>query len=157
MLEKVIRSLRSDRRFMASVYHWEVIPPRKGRYEEFPEEIDGRILAAIRAKGIDRLFSHQAQAYAEVRKGNNIVVVTPTASGKTLAYNLPVLQTLIEQLRMIHPIARRRKDGVKRYYTCGPVIGVIDVGGVKIAGRVGGDNGMGLVAAYFGNDPLAQF
>jgi DEAD/DEAH box helicase domain-containing protein len=97
MLEKVIQSLRSDRRFMGSVDHWEVIPPRKGRYQDFPQEIDRRILAAVRGKGIERLFSHQALAYAEVRKGNNVVVVTPTASGKTLAYNLPVLQTLIEQ------------------------------------------------------------
>ncbi|UCF96440.1 MAG: DEAD/DEAH box helicase [Spirochaetaceae bacterium] len=97
MLEKVIQSLRADRRFMSSVDHWQVIPARKGRYEEFPAEIDGRILAAVRAKGIQKLFSHQAQAYSEVRRGNNIVVVTPTASGKTLAYNLPVLQTLIEE------------------------------------------------------------
>jgi len=97
MLEKVIQSLRSDRRFMSSVAHWQVIPAREGRYSEFPPEIDGRILSAVRAKGIQRLFTHQYQAYTEVRRGNNIVVVTPTASGKTLAYNLPVLQTLIEE------------------------------------------------------------
>ena len=82
---------------MSSVAHWQVIPAREGRYEEFPPEIDGRILAAVRDKGIQRLFAHQYQAYAEVRRGNNIVVVTPTASGTTLAYNLPVLQTLIEE------------------------------------------------------------
>ena len=97
MLEKVIQSLRSDRRFMSCVAHWEVIPARKGRYTDFPPEIDERILTAVRAKGIERLFSHQTRAYEEVRGGKNIVVVTPTASGKTLAYNLPVLQTLIEQ------------------------------------------------------------
>jgi len=97
MLEEVIQSLRADRRFMSAVDHWEVIPAREGRYEDFPAEIDDRILAAVRSKGIERLFSHQAQAYSEVRRGNNIVVVTPTASGKTLAYNLPVLQTLVEQ------------------------------------------------------------
>jgi len=97
MIEEVIQSLRADRRFMSAVDHWEVIPAREGRYEDFPAEIDDRILAAVRSKGIERLFSHQAQAYSEVRRGNNIVVVTPTASGKTLAYNLPVLQALIEQ------------------------------------------------------------
>ena len=59
MLEKVIQSLRRDRRFMAAVDHWEVIPAREGRYAEFPAEIDGRIMAAVRAKGIERLFSHQ--------------------------------------------------------------------------------------------------
>ncbi len=97
MLEKIIQNLRADPRFMSSVAHWEVIDAREGRYESFPPEIDERILAAVRAKGIERLFSHQLRAYDEVRAGNNIVVVTPTASGKTLAYNLPVLQTLIEQ------------------------------------------------------------
>jgi DEAD/DEAH box helicase domain-containing protein len=97
MLEDLIQSLRSDPKFMASVAHWQVIPAREGRFTDFPPELDERILSALRARGIERLFSHQDKAYREVRRGANIVVVTPTASGKTLAYNLPVLQTLIEK------------------------------------------------------------
>ena len=97
MLERAIQALRDDAGFMSCVAHWEEIPQREGRYAEFPDEIDPRIRQALRAKGVERLFSHQRTAYEEVRRGHHIVVVTPTASGKTLAYNLPVLQTLLEE------------------------------------------------------------
>jgi DEAD/DEAH box helicase domain-containing protein len=96
MQEQVIHALRADREFMAAVAHWQRIPARPGRYEDFPPEIHGRIRDALARKGIRRLFTHQHRAYVEARGGQNLVVVTPTASGKTLAYNLPVLQTLME-------------------------------------------------------------
>ena len=96
MLEQAIRELRRDRAFMACVAHWEVLPARPARTVEFPPGIDGRILAALREKGVDRLYTHQAAAFAGVRAGRSVVVVTPTASGKTLAYNLPILQTMLE-------------------------------------------------------------
>jgi DEAD/DEAH box helicase domain-containing protein len=96
MLEQAIRELRRDRQFLASVAHWEVIPARPARAVDFPPEIDPRIRQALREKGVERLYVHQAAAYRSVRAGRSVVVVTPTASGKTLAYNLPVLQTLLE-------------------------------------------------------------
>ena len=96
MLEQAIRELRRDRSFMSCVAHWEVLPARPPRTVEFPPDIDGRILAALREKGVERLYTHQAAAFAAVRAGSSVVVVTPTASGKTLAYNLPILQTMLE-------------------------------------------------------------
>ena len=54
------------------------------------------LAAALAARGISRLYTHQADAYHHVRNGRHLVVVTPTASGKTLCYNLPVLQRLLE-------------------------------------------------------------
>jgi DEAD/DEAH box helicase domain-containing protein len=96
MLDRVIRSLRADGQFMANVAHWEVVPAREGRYADFPAELDPRLLAALKSKGIRRLFSHQVETFDEVRRGHSAVVVTPTASGKTLSYNLPVLQCLLE-------------------------------------------------------------
>ncbi|HEY8862571.1 MAG TPA: DEAD/DEAH box helicase [Candidatus Dormibacteraeota bacterium] len=54
------------------------------------------LVTALAARGIHRLYTHQADAYEAVRKGRHLVVVTPTASGKTLCYNLPVLQRLLE-------------------------------------------------------------
>jgi DEAD/DEAH box helicase domain-containing protein len=97
MVEEAIRSLREDPAFMRCVTHWEQLPAREGIYRDFPPEIDRRILAALRSKGIGRLFSHQETVYRRVREKQNVVVVTPTASGKTLAYNLPVLQSLLER------------------------------------------------------------
>jgi DEAD/DEAH box helicase domain-containing protein len=97
MIEEAIRSLREDPSFMRCVTHWERLPARAGSYRDFPPEIDDRILAALRRKGIERLFSHQEAVYNRVREKQNVVVVTPTASGKTLAYNLPVLQSLLQR------------------------------------------------------------
>jgi DEAD/DEAH box helicase domain-containing protein len=96
MLKKVIEDLKKDRAFMSSVSHWEVLPAKDGDYLDFPEEIDQRLLNALSGRGITRLYSHQHETYLRARQGKNVVLVTPTASGKTLAYNLPVLQTLLE-------------------------------------------------------------
>jgi DEAD/DEAH box helicase domain-containing protein len=82
---------------MAHVSHWETLPARPGRYADFPTDLDPRLEQALVKRGISRLYSHQAACYATARGGRSLVVVTPTASGKTLSYNLPVLQTLLEQ------------------------------------------------------------
>jgi DEAD/DEAH box helicase domain-containing protein len=71
-------------------------PPRPARWAPFPPELDARIADALRQRGIRELYAHQARAWEVVRSGKNLVVVTPTASGKTLCYNLPALQALVE-------------------------------------------------------------
>ena len=63
---------------------------------EMPADIHPKLAEALAGRGINRLFTHQASAYKAVRDGSNVVAVTPTASGKTLCYNLPVLQSLLE-------------------------------------------------------------
>ena len=63
----------------------------------FPAALDPRLHGALRARGIEYLYSHQARCWELVEKGHSLVVVTPTASGKTLCYNLPVLQALLER------------------------------------------------------------
>jgi len=69
-----------------------VMPARDGVYAEFPTNFDPRLATALRGRGIHRLYSHQLAAWNAIRAGQHTVVVTPTASGKTLCYNLPVLQ-----------------------------------------------------------------
>src|SRR5882762_10610138 len=64
------------------------------RYALFPDWLDGRISAALRRRGIGQLYSHQSAALEATRAGKNIVVVTPTASGKTLCYDLPVIDAI---------------------------------------------------------------
>jgi DEAD/DEAH box helicase domain-containing protein len=61
-----------------------------------PANIDPSLRAALKSRGIDQLYTHQFQAWELARKGTHCVIVTPTASGKTLCYNLPVVQSLIE-------------------------------------------------------------
>ncbi|MFA9461041.1 DEAD/DEAH box helicase [Thiohalorhabdus sp. Cl-TMA] len=72
-----------------------VLPAREGSYAPFPEELDGRVRAALEARGVTALYSHQRAAWDRVRAGGHAVVVTPTASGKTLCYNLPVLHDVL--------------------------------------------------------------
>jgi DEAD/DEAH box helicase domain-containing protein len=74
-----------------------VIPASPPVFSPLPDGIRPELAAALRRRGVDRLYSHQAEAYAAVRAGRHLVVVTPTASGKTLCYNLPVLQRLLEE------------------------------------------------------------
>jgi DEAD/DEAH box helicase domain-containing protein len=74
----------------------EHIPAREAEWAPMPEWVLPELVAAYRAKGISQLYTHQAAAAEGVRAGKNMVVVTPTASGKTLCYNLPVLNAVLE-------------------------------------------------------------
>jgi DEAD/DEAH box helicase domain-containing protein len=68
---------------------------REGSFSPIPEAVDGRLKTALEKRGIALLYTHQAEAFTAVEAGQNVVVVTPTASGKTLCYNLPVLQSVL--------------------------------------------------------------
>lgn len=78
------------------IVHWHEVEPREARLRPMPDSVDRRIQAALSKRGIKQLYTHQYSAYETVRKGEHIVAVTPTASGKTLCYNLPVLQAIAE-------------------------------------------------------------
>jgi DEAD/DEAH box helicase domain-containing protein len=71
-------------------------PAREAQWAEFPVWVHADLVAAYAAKGIRRLYTHQAMAAEAVHAGKNVVVVTPTASGKTLCYNLPILNSVLE-------------------------------------------------------------
>ncbi|GAC1666129.1 MAG: DEAD/DEAH box helicase [Candidatus Acidiferrum sp.] len=71
-------------------------PARAAQWAEWPEWVHPTLASAYRAKGIRQLYSHQAQAAEAVHQGRNVVIVTPTASGKTLCYNLPVVNAILE-------------------------------------------------------------
>src|SRR5207249_343221 len=71
------------------------LPARQARYAGFPDSLDTRLAQALAARGINRLYTHQAQATNLALTGKDLVVVTPTASGKTACYNLPVLQAML--------------------------------------------------------------
>ncbi|HUC54107.1 MAG TPA: DEAD/DEAH box helicase [Candidatus Cybelea sp.] len=71
-------------------------PAREAQWADFPAWVHADLAAAYAAKGIRRLYTHQAEAAKAVHDGKNVVIVTPTASGKTLCYNLPVLNAVLE-------------------------------------------------------------
>ena len=71
------------------------LAPQSAVYAPFPDSLDPRVHAAYASRGIDQLYSHQAEAIDHAMHGRNVVVVTPTASGKTLCYNVPVLNAIL--------------------------------------------------------------
>ncbi|MDY0059051.1 MAG: DEAD/DEAH box helicase [Myxococcota bacterium] len=73
------------------------IPPRPGRWVDLPAELHPTLRQALQALGIDTLYAHQAEAFVRSRRGEHVVLTTGTASGKSLAYLLPVLQQVLEE------------------------------------------------------------
>ncbi len=96
-LDDLLNQLRFDPSFMNNVAAWERIPARPAQYAEFPPTLDARLVSALRAKGMSPLYTHQVQAIDASLDGQNVVLVTGTASGKTLAYHLPTLQFMLQQ------------------------------------------------------------
>lgn len=72
-------------------------PARPAEYGEFPQNLDAKLRAVLAARGIEKPWTHQADAFERLAAGANVVVVTPTASGKTLCYNVPVLDRLTSE------------------------------------------------------------
>src|SRR5437016_10866012 len=103
-------------------------PAREAEWADVPSWVHADLAAAYAGKGIRQLYTHQAAAAEAVHAGKNVVVVTPTASGKTLCYNLPVLNAILEnadaralylfptkalaqdQLAELHDLCRRLAD-----------------------------------------------
>ncbi len=77
--------------------HVELVPAREARFAPLPEELHPRVRAALAAQGIESVYGHQAEAWEAAARGEHFVVTTGTASGKTLAFNLPVLDALARE------------------------------------------------------------
>ena len=71
------------------------LPARDARYAAFPTSVDARLLSVLARRGLDQAYSHQAEAIDHAAAGRHVVITTPTASGKTLCYNAPVLSTIL--------------------------------------------------------------
>src|SRR5512133_1903602 len=78
-----------------NVVAWRSLPGRAPRWSAIPAGLHPALVTALRARGIQQLYIHQAHAWELIQAGKNIVVVTGTASGKTLCYNLPVLDRML--------------------------------------------------------------
>ena len=91
-LDQIIDQLKNNQRLNKNIVHWKTYPPRDAIYEDFPPELDRRIVAALSEKGITQLYSHQARTIQLIQNDRDVVVVTPTASGKTLVYNFTFIE-----------------------------------------------------------------
>ena len=94
-LATTLDSLRFDASHRDNFVVWHEMLPKAARFADFPDNVHPAAVAALQGRGINRLWTHQAEAAQTVLAGQSVVVVTPTASGKTLCYNLPVLSTIL--------------------------------------------------------------
>jgi len=90
-IEEIIQSWKRSKNISPCLTDLRIFKKREGRYQPFPDFLHPLLKEALKSEGIESLYSHQAEAIQHVQEGQDVVVVTPTASGKTLCYNLPVL------------------------------------------------------------------
>ena len=127
-VQEALSSLAARHRTDEVLTYIKHIPAREAEFRPMPPWVRPELVAAYRVKGIDRLYSHQAAAAELARAGKDFVVVTPTASGKTLCYNLPILNAILantdtralylfptkalaqDQLTELHDLAARVDD-----------------------------------------------
>ena len=94
-LVRLLGTIREDPRYRGQIVHMEHFAARPGRYAALREALAPPLDEALARRGIARLYAHQAEAVEAVRGGESIIVTTDTASGKSLCYMLPVLETLV--------------------------------------------------------------
>ena len=100
-LAQFLDFLQQDEHFANCVQGHFTIPAQDAVYEGIPPELDPKLKKALEEQGIKKLYTHQSQAVKSALKGENVVVVTPTASGKSLTYMLPIFQR-----KLINPHSR---------------------------------------------------
>lgn len=89
-----IDMFKNDVRYRENIAHIETIPAKKVSYKKV-DNLNERIIGYLDSKDV-KLYNHQAETYAAIKEGENVIITTPTASGKTLAFNLPIMETMIE-------------------------------------------------------------
>ena len=96
-IDELLKAWQKDPEFIRNTTCWQQSPPVAAAFEPLPENIPVQLLSNLRQKGITQLYSHQAQALNRISTGEHLVISTGTASGKTLCYDIPVVQTLLQE------------------------------------------------------------
>jgi DEAD/DEAH box helicase domain-containing protein len=114
-IHNFIESLTSDRRFNLQLAAHQYIPPIKPRYMRL--DLSESLTGVLKNRGIELFYSHQVEAIDLIRQGQNVLIMTPTASGKSLIYNIPVLESIMQNPEQkalyIFPLKGLEQDQVK--------------------------------------------
>jgi DEAD/DEAH box helicase domain-containing protein len=94
-LQNILEELKLKEELKENIVHWHTLEEKPARTENLPEDLHPKLVEALTKRGINQLYTHQRTAFDLVSKQKSIVAVTPTASGKTLCYNLPVIQSIL--------------------------------------------------------------
>jgi DEAD/DEAH box helicase domain-containing protein len=94
-LQEILVDLKINENFKENIVTWKTLEAKEAQTVPLPDTLNTELRNALKSKGIEKLYTHQKTAYEKIMDGNSVVAVTPTASGKTLCYNLPVLQSIL--------------------------------------------------------------
>ncbi|MEK5381121.1 DEAD/DEAH box helicase [Niallia sp. FSL W8-0635] len=95
-LQDIIKELKTKEDYKERISYWHTIEAKEANSVPLPDDLLPNLKDALQKRGITGLYTHQYSSYQAIREGKSIVAVTPTASGKTLCYNLPVIQSIAE-------------------------------------------------------------
>jgi DEAD/DEAH box helicase domain-containing protein len=127
-VDQVVEQMLDDPEVAVNIAAYREIVPREASYGEFPGSVDPRLVRALSARGITRPFRHQAEAIGHVLEEKHTVVVTPTASGKTLCYNVPALNAVLadDTARALYlfPTKALSQDQVSELHALIDILGV---------------------------------
>jgi len=125
-INNLIESLEKDKRFSSQIVEHKYIPPVEPRYMRL--DLNDRLRDVLKSQGIELFWSHQVEAIDLIRQGNNVVVMTPTASGKSLVYNIPVIESIIDnpetKALYIFPLKGLEQDQVKNLNELFDAVGI---------------------------------
>ncbi|TWT01028.1 DEAD/DEAH box helicase [Planomicrobium sp. CPCC 101079] len=94
-LPQLMAEWKTEPDMMERIVHWHTMEEKPANYAEFPPEMHASLKAALQKKGVDKLYTHQREAFDLAAKGKSFTAVTPTASGKSYCYHLPVLHKIL--------------------------------------------------------------
>ncbi len=94
-LQEILADLKINDSFKENIVTWKTLEAKEAQTVSLPNNLHTALRDSLNSKGIEKLYTHQKTAYENIMAGNSVVAVTPTASGKTLCYNLPVLQSIL--------------------------------------------------------------
>lgn len=95
-INELLNEWRYDEELKERILHWQTLEGREAKYAPFPGNLHPSLVKALQARGIEQLYTHQREAFDLAQSGTSFTAVTPTASGKSYCYHLPVLQTILE-------------------------------------------------------------
>ncbi|RUL55510.1 DEAD/DEAH box helicase [Lysinibacillus antri] len=95
-IDELLNEWMYDEELKQNIIHWQTLDAKPARFATLPDQLHPSIVKALQARGIEQLYTHQRQAFDYASTGRSFTAVTPTASGKSLCYHLPVLQKILE-------------------------------------------------------------
>lgn len=94
-ISELLQSWQYDEELKRNIIYWHTLDGKRAEYAPFPDELHPSLQKALRLRGIEQLYTHQREAFDKATSGTSFTAITPTASGKSLCYHLPVLQEII--------------------------------------------------------------